>query len=333
MTQNAILFDIAVAPNGQRIPLKANAQGQFLASNFPGNSWYVSEATGSDANAGNAYAPFATLDAAIAAAVANNGDVVYLRGSSHRTTTLNWNKDGVSLVGLNPGSNNNRARISPLTVANGLTQTQVTALHPLVNVTAQGCTFLNLSAFFGFDGSLTPPAASVCWAEAGGRNYYSNVQFFGGGDALTAAVAGMRSLTIGGNGENLFENCTIGLDTVQRITNANASLEIVSGSARNRIRGSLFEAWNGLAGNSHILIASGGMDRYLILDKGCILHNFGTAMSAAVLNAGGSPGGDVVIAPDTISVGATALATTGQVYVGQIGTNAPTTTGIGILAT
>ena len=66
--------------------------------------------------------------------------------------------------------------------------------------------------------SLTPPVAPICWAEAGGRNTYTNCDFFGGGDAASAVEAGMRSLTIGGAvGENKFVECTIGLDTIERL--------------------------------------------------------------------------------------------------------------------
>ena len=299
-----------------------------------GDSWFVNElaANANDNNSGDVADPFLTLDAAQAAAKANNGDVVLLMGTSHRTTPLNWAKNGVSLVGLLAGSNNNRSRISVLPVSSGLTQTQVTALHPLVNVTGQGCSFLNIEGFHGFDGSLTPPAASVCWAEAAGRNYYDNCQFFGGGDALTAALAGMRSLTIGGSGENLFDGCTIGLDTIVRASNPNASLELIGGTARNKFRWSSFESYCSDASDVHILIQSGGMDRYLMLQS-CILHNFGgTALSAAITNAGGSPAGDVILDPNCISVGATAIATSGNVY-GPIGALGATTWGIGGLLT
>jgi len=327
MPQNAVLFDIAVAPNGQTIPLKANAQGQFLTTSRPGNTWYVSETTGSDSNNGSAYKPFATLDAAIAAAVANNGDTVYLLGSSHRTAPLVWNKNDVWLAGLNSLSNNNRARIAPSTT---ITQTQQTALGPMVSVTGQGCAFINISSFYGFNGTYTAPTTPIGWADTGGRNYYGGCQFLGG-DAVISAVAALRFITLGGNGEDLLENCTIGDDTVQRITNANASLEIVGGAPRIRIRNTLFQAWNGLAGNEHVLIASGGMDRYLSLE-GCKFHSFGTAMSAAISNAGGSPSGDVVLDGGTIVIGATAIATSGNVY-GPIGALGATTWGIGGLLT
>jgi len=293
-----------------------------------GNSWFVNEATGSDSNPGNAQLPFATLDAAIAAAVANNNDVVYLIGSSHRSTTLNWNKNGVSLVGLAAPSDNDRARIS---VLGGLTQAQVTALTPLVNVTGQGCSFVNLGTFYGFDGALTPPTSSVCWAEAGGRNFYSNVQFLGGGDALMAALAGMRSLTVAGNGENLFVGCTIGLDTVVRATAANASLELKGGTPRNRFEDCVFQALCSLATDVHVLVGADGIDRYALF-KGCVFNasvdSTGTALNAAV-SADAAAGGSVILDPTCLSVGATAIATAGPVY-GAAGALGATTWGIGI---
>ena len=290
-----------------------------------GTQLYVNETTGSDSNPGTAAYPFKTLTAAHAAAVAASNTTIFLQGTVHLTSTLAWSKNGVNLVGLRGYSENDRARIS---------STGATAFSPLVNVTAQGCQFSDIGTFHG--GFTGATGSQVCWAEAGGRNSYSGCQFFGGGDATTAALAGMRSLTIGGAGENVFERCVIGLDTIIRATAANASLELIAGTTRNLMRWCLFEAWCSDASDNHILIASGGMDRYLIL-QGCQLHNFtgggGTALSAAIANAGGSPGGDVILTPDCISVGSTAIATTGNVYVGQISAAGATTTGIGILAT
>ena len=305
---------------------------RVVNSSATGNSWFVNEATGNDSNPGNAQLPFKTLDAAQNAAVANNNDVVYLAGTSHRTTPLVWAKNGVSLVGLTAPSDNDRARI---TTASGLTQTQVTALAPLVDVTAQGCSFVNIGTFYGFDGILTPPTAPICWAEAGGRNFYSNVQFLGGGDALTAALAAMRSITVGGQGENLFVGCTFGLDTIVRATNANATLEFISGTARNIFRQCNFQALVSDASDLHVLVASGGMDRYALFDD-CLFFNAvdstATAMSAAISNAGGSPAGSIIL-NNCISVGATAIATTGAVYVNQLSAAGATTTFIGLHAT
>ena len=295
-----------------------------------GRGWFVNELTGNDANNGSSLSPFATLAAALSAARVNTNDVVYLMGSSHRSTTLNWNKAGVSLVGLTAPSGNCRARIS---TASGLTQTQVTALFPLVNVTAQGCAFVNIGTFYGFDGVLTPPAASVCWAEAGGRNYYSNVQFLGGGDALMAALAGMRSLTIAGSGENKFSGCTIGLDTISRATAANSSLELLLGTARNEMNNCVFRMLTSLNTDVHIHVGAAGMDRDLLLNNCSFLNavdSTGTEITAAI-TADNAAGGSVVL-NGGISIGAGVIAASGPVYVNGA-VPVATTSSIGIKAT
>lgn len=303
-----------------------------LAVTAVGNRWFVDEATGNDNNSGsNIGNAFATLDAALAAAVPLNGDVVYLMGTSHRTTTLNWSKNGVSLVGIQAPSGNVRSRISS---ADTLTQAQATALTPLVNVTAQGCSFISIGTFFAFAGTVTPPT-SICWAEAGGRNFYQNVQFLGGGDAVTAAQAGMRSLTIAGNGENVFDSCTIGLDTITRATNANASLEFLAGTARELFKHCVFRAYVSDASDVHVTAAASTLDREQIFDSCFFLNSVdsgGTGMSAAITYpGGGSPGGSIIL-KNCLSVGAAAIATTGPVYIdgGALGA---TTTGIAIKAT
>ena len=288
---------VSIATSG---PMSAQTTTQAIADlviSPGGNTWFVNETTGADTNNGSAKYPFKTLDAALAAATASNGDVVLLQGTSHRTTTLNWNKNGVSLVGINSPSNNDRARISVQSVAGGLTQTLFTALHPLVNVTAQGCSFVNIGAFYGGDGALTPPTSSVCWAEAGGRNLYSGCQFFGFGDALMAVLAGARALTLAANGENLFAGCTFGADTLVRSTAANATVEFIAGGAspRNIFRSCVFEMQSSLNTNNHILVSAGGLDRYALF-QGCFFHNFNaTALSAAIVNNGGSPSGNVIV--------------------------------------
>ena len=301
---------------------------------FTGNYWWVNETTGSDGNTGNDPAfPLKTLAQAQSNATATNNDVVFVTGSIHVTKTLVWAKNWVHLIGLAAPNNNPRARISTQTVANGLTQTQFSALHPQVSVTASGCIFANLENFYGGDGTLTPPTAAVAWADTGGRNYYYNVRFAGGGDALMAALAGMRSLTLGPGDESVLEKCIIGLDTVQRATAVNASLELLSGTARNVFRACTFEMNTSLATDLHVTVGASGMDRYALFD-GCVFINAvdstSTTINAAIV-ANAAAGGSVVL-NNPISLGATALATTGPVYVtGAVPT--ATTSGIAIKAT
>lgn len=288
---------------------------------FTGNVFWVDETNGSDGNTGGPQDPLATLSQAHSLCTANNNDVVFLSGTVHTTATTTWSKNFTHLIGLTAPSQNNRARIS---------QTGSTVFTPLVNVTAQGCIFADIATFHGFADAST----QICWTDAGGRNSYKNVQFFGGGNATAAAQAGMRSLLVSGNtGENRFDGCTVGLDTIVRATNANASLEFTGGSPRNKFRNCVFQADVSAAGDVHITVGSGGIDRYALFEN-CTFVNAvesgSTTMNAAI-TANASAGGAILL-QNPMSLGATALATTGPVYV--IG-NVPvaTTSGIAIKAT
>jgi hypothetical protein len=292
---------------------------------FTGNYFWVDETNGSDGNTGGPTDGFATLTQALSRCSTGNSDVIFMTGSVHTAATIAWSLNKTHLIGLSPPSQNSRARIAISNTAS------TTAVTPLVNVTGAGCIFQNIECFNGVNAAAT----QVAWADVGGVNYYKNCNFIGTGHLTAAAQNGNRSLTVGAGGECLFEDCTIGGDTVLRATGTNSSLEFISGSARNVFRRCIFQAYSNVAGNTHVLIASGGMDRYALFD-GCTFHNFveggiSVAMSAAISNAGGTPGGNV-ITKNCLSVGATALATTGNVFVdgGALGA---TTTGIGILAT
>lgn len=287
---------------------------------FRGNYWFVDETNGSDGNTGGADAPFKTLAQAQLAAVANNNDVVFLTGTAHVTATVAWAKDWVHLIGLAAPGNNKRARIS---------QTGSTVFTPLVNVTGQGCMFANLATFHGFGNA----SAQICWTDAGGRNFYGNVQFLGMGNATAAAQTGGRSLLISGStGENVFEDCVIGLDTVVRSA-ANASLEFTGGSPRNVFRNCVFQADASAATALHLTIGVGGIDRYALFDRCTFLNSIdsgGTAMTVgAVVNA--AAGGSVLL-QDCSSLGATVFATAGPIYVtGAVPTG--NTTGLAVAAT
>lgn len=277
---------------------------------FTGAYFWVNATTGSDGNTGGAQDPFATLtQALLAVSNAPNssalGNVIFLEGTIHTTATLNWTLNNTHLVGLTSPSDNDRARIS---------STGATGFSPLVKVTGTGCMFINIGTFHG--GFTGATGSQVCWNENGGRNYYQNCQFLGGGDATTAALAGMRSLTITTGGENLFENCTIGLDTIVRATNANASMELLSGTPRNTMRNCIFQALISDVSDVHITVGADGMDRYLLLDN-CsfinVVDSTSSTMSAAI-TANVSAGGSILV-QGGLSLGATAIATTGPVYV------------------
>ena len=274
---------------------------------FSGNSFWVDETNGSDGNTGGPQDPFKTLTQALAACTNNNNDVVYLVGTVHVTATVAWNKSRTHLIGLGPTLDSEaRARIS---------QTGSTVFSPLVNVTASECIFQNIGSFHGFVDLTT----QICWAEAGQRNQYSHCAFLGMGNATGgASQAGSRSLTVGGvggNGENTFTNCIIGLDTIVRST-TNASLEIINGSPRNVFRNCVFPCDTSSAGALFVTVGSGGMDRWALFDNCSFINavdSGSTTMSAGII-ANASAGGSVLV-QGGFSLGATAIATTGPVYV------------------
>lgn len=285
-----------------------------------GRSIFVNETTGAAGNPGTSSAPVATLTQALALATANHNDVIYVNGTIHVSATVTWSKDGVNLIGLTAPSDNDRARIS---------QTGSSVFSPLVNVTASGCSFVNIATFHGF----ADASAQICWAEAGGRNYYQNCQFLGMGNATAAAQAGSRSLTVAGSGENVFQNCTIGLDTVTRATGTNASLEFLSATPRNTFRSCIFQALVSNAADVHVTVGSGGMDRYALFDNCSFINaveSTGTTMTAAI-TANASAGGAILL-QGGLSLGATNIATTGPVYVNGASPTADTSS-IAIKAT
>jgi hypothetical protein len=284
-----------------------------------GRQIYVNAATGNDGNGGTASAPFATLSAAQNAVTANSGATVYVSGTVYETATVNWAKNGVNLVGIQAPSDNDRARIS---------STGATPFSPLMNVTATGCAFENIGAFHG--GFTGATGSQVCWAEAGGNNVYSGVQFLGGGDATMAALVGCRSLTIAGNGENRFTDCTFGLDTVTRL-NASATLEFLVGSARNIFLRPIFQMYAGDATEMHIKALAGTNDRYATFFSAMLLNavdSGATAINAAVVNSSSS---SIVFDIGLQSVGVIAIATTGPVYIANA--LAAGTSGVGLKAT
>lgn len=272
---------------------------------FNGNSFWVDETLGSDGNTGGPQDPFATLTQAYSKCLNNNNDVIYLTGTVHVTATVNWNLSRVHLIGLAPNLNSEaRARIS---------QTGSTVFTPLVNVTGGECIFRNIGAFHGFPSATT----QICWVEAGQRNEYTNCAFLGMGNATAAAQTGSRSLTVGsgGQGENTFTQCIIGLDTIVRSA-ANASLEFLGGSPRNVFRNCIFPCDTSSASAVFVTVGATGMDRWALFDNCDFLNTVdsgSTTMSAAI-TANASAGGSIVI-NSGIFLGATAVATANGVYV------------------
>lgn len=291
---------------------------------FTGNTWFVNPATGSDGNRGDTLsAPFATLYKAHSVMTSGNNDVCYLVGngaasgsarlslanaqavdSSATAGTLNWTKSACHLIGIcAPTAIAQRARIAP---PSGTYTVTTFGSANFVVVTGSGCVFANISIFNGFS---TGGAAQICWTDNGSRNYYSNVNFGGMGDAGSAGDAGSRSLKIGsgGSGENTFDNCVIGLDTVTR-TAANASLELAGGTPRNIFRNCVFPFMTSAATPLGIIgTGNACVDRFNLFERCAFINNIkstSTVMTVLTSFTTASPGG-LLLHKDSTLVGIT----------------------------
>jgi len=246
--------------------------------------WMFCDAVnGRDGGDGTADDPFASITHAFDQATAGNNDVIVIVGDGSTSATqrlseqLVWSKAATHLIGMTaPSMVAQRARISTATGA-------TTNIANLVNVTAQGCAFLNFSLFQGVGQSAT---AEQLWQDAGQRNYYGNVAFGGMGSANGAGVATSYSLKLYGGSENLFDGCFFGTDTQDRsAANTNVQLRKNASneaSTRNVFRNCLF-AMRASAATPTFIDAneSGSVDRFNLF-KGCTFTNFGTAIDAGV---------------------------------------------------
>jgi len=226
---------------------------------------FVKPSSGLDGNDGlSPDTAVKTLAKALSKATANNGDVVYLIAESntaasttdYQSATLDWNKDGVHLIGINCGGMiGQRSRIASDSTA--------AALNPLVKISANNCLVKNLEIFQGTPASGT---TSVALQVTGQRNVIVNCQIAGNGD-LTGVVdvSGSRSLLVSGS-ENLFRHCAIGLDTVIRATQT-CEVEI-TGGARNIFEDCIVNSYTSLS--TFKAIKLGTPDRFVNLVR-CML--------------------------------------------------------------
>jgi len=154
-----------------------------------GNIFYVgSTVTGtSDSNQGtNPTAPKATLESAINACTANNGDtIVLLPGHTEAVTSTSTNVDvaGITIIGLGRGS------MKPtLTFA---------ATSSRINVTASNCTLQNLR----LEAAVGDVVTAVLHATAAKNTKYIDIEFF-----ATSTFNFINCYTLGA--ANISDGCT-----------------------------------------------------------------------------------------------------------------------------
>lgn len=259
-----------------------------------GRSIFVKPYSGSDANDGFSPAKAKkTLKGALAIATADNQDVVYMIAESNTaanttdylTSALDWNKDGVHIIGVNCGGMiGSRSRVAELST--------VKTIEDLFTLSADNCLVANLEIYQGVASSTATAARAM--VVSGMRNRIVNCQISGNGDAAGSTDdAGARSLAVTGS-ENLFQKCYIGLDTVIRATQI-CEVEIAASVARTIFEDCVINSYTSLSTFKAIKATS--LDRFVILQN-CMLmavQNVASAVAptGAILNT--TPNGTINI--------------------------------------
>lgn len=254
-----------------------------------GKVFYHDPINGSSGNSGaSCDAPLNTLAAALAKCTAYNSDTVESGpGKSsyyeYLTASLDWNKAYTHLRGLcSPTRIGQRTRIT--NAAATLT------LPHLVDFSADGCEVSNVQiANYGSNAAALGGAI-----VSGNRNYFNNCHFAGAGHATPAAAAGAFSLKVTGS-ENTFENCLIGLDTIERSgTDVNGELLFDSGAARNYFKNCTIYSMVAAANVGHKVLVkfadTTAADRFTIFDN-CLFYCFVTNWGAPLTGAFSIPAG------------------------------------------
>jgi hypothetical protein len=246
-----------------------------------GKAIYVKPYSGSDNYSGKRPdRAVKTLAKALSLATADQNDVVYLFSESnsaasttdYQSSTLDWNKDGVHLVGINSGSPmSQRSRVA-------LISTYVTASN-LFTLSADNCLIANVSFFAGV--ADTHPTG--CLQVTGDRNAFQNCHIAGIGNDNND-IAGAYSLYLNGVEETLFKNCKIGLNTVDAGTAANSEILIA-----NTVKNVFFEDCTIFRRIEHAtnhplvkIAAATSIDEFLMFDRCAFIStstNYGTIQS------------------------------------------------------
>lgn len=300
-----------------------------------GDVYFVRPSGGNSANRGTQPGDaITTVSAAHTLMTADNQDIAYLIAESnsassttdYQSATLTWSKDCTRLIGINSnGLLGSRSRIAQLSTATGIA--------PLMTWSADSSLMAGIHVFHGVDDSTSIGGLNV----TGSRNYfYRNHIASMGNTTMAQSVASVYSLRVSGD-ENLFEECVIGVDTIEQGTGQ--QLLLAGGGTRNTFRKCIFQTSMGAGLSDHFFVTvdADGIDRWTLFEDCTFINNtqqgiFTTMTEGMSVAAGTSPTGQVILKNCTF-VGCTDIVATNtggtRVYIdGAAPTN--TTSGLAI---
>jgi hypothetical protein len=222
-------------------------------------------------------------DGAFASCRDNKNDTIVMMasGDSAAETTedisveATWNKDLVHLIGQSRNKYGQRCRFN----------NSGTGVTPMITISGSGCVFANFQAFCGGDsGNL------VDIEMTGNHNYMENVHIAGMGDATAADTASATSLKLNGGTENVFKNCIIGLDTVERDADSKGELWFDGGASRMWFEDCLFTTYLS-ADNQTVTVEDGTAIDRTITFKNCLFFSKSTNKAVAQTTVFSIPAG------------------------------------------
>jgi len=287
-----------VLPRLNNIPILPNL-GDSLP--FPaGRILHVRPRYGSDINARPDLVEraFKTIQVAFQNAKANQNDVILVHSegnssaycTSYQSETLDWNKDGVHLIGVNNGINiSPRSRLAFIS-------SYVTASN-LITVSANNCLFRGIAMFAGV--ADTNPTG--CLKVTGDRNKFEDCHITGFGHA-SMDIAGAYSINLSGAEENQFERCTIGMDRITCGAQANSQLLCESTAKNNRFTDCVFKLVSTHATN-HLFVRAatssldGGLEFIRTVGYNSQSRNVSGSELTYAMVVASDAGGDVFLDP------------------------------------
>src|SRR3990167_774984 len=249
----------------------ADGFGSAFLPALIGNTYFVNPSL-SVSGSGTVDDPFNSVLAAYNQCTDGANDVVFMIGQSSAwspAASLTWSKSYTHLIGISsplPGMGQRCRIVGSASVD----------ISPVITFSGTGCIVSNIQIFNGKDADSSSGAVIV----SGARNAFINVFFAGMGHATPAARTDSYSLKVTG-AENLFADCTIGLDTIDRSA-ANYELWLSTGSVSNTFKRCHILSQSDTNTRGAVLID--GMDRWVIFDD-CLFENFSVNWATAITNA------------------------------------------------
>ena len=202
-------------------------------------------------------------------------DIVFLLGGAtayNPAAAFTWSNSYCHLIGISPNlpGLGQRARVVALAA---------TALTNCITFSGASCYVKNIQFYNGANTAIDAGAATV----SATRCLFENCFFAGMGDATAsgpATRANAFSLTVSGD-ENVFLNCTIGLDTIIR---SGLNSELIMSGVRNHFTNCLFQSSSVTSGKFMVNIVTNQDTRLTRFDR-CMFYNFTTNWATGIANA------------------------------------------------